>query len=85
MTDFFYEYELREQLRRLEAVDRRLERWGWFRRGETAREEAGLSFRAGTLLIRLGSWLQRGRGSPEGAQARQAVAGSPGPAGGTSE
>jgi hypothetical protein len=59
----FEEYEIRKQFQRLEAVDRRLERWGWFRRHEGRPPETGWRFRAGKALIRLGRRLQEGGSS----------------------
>jgi len=58
MTSFFTEYEVGERLRELEALDRKLERWGWFRRHETVSAAPGWRFRMGEALIRLGGWLQ---------------------------
>ncbi len=58
MTDFFYEYEVSKQFRELEALDRRLERWGWFRGHEIGSAPAGWRFRIGRALIHLGCWLQ---------------------------
>jgi len=60
MRDFFFEYEIRQRLLTLEAVDRRLERWGWFRRHEGRPPETGWRFLAGMALIRLGRRLQEG-------------------------
>ena len=34
MTIFFHEYEASRQRRELEALDRKLEHWGWYRRHE---------------------------------------------------
>ncbi len=62
MRFFFTEYEVGERLRELEALDRRLERWGWFRRHETVSAPSGWRFRVGKVLIRLGSRLQEGGG-----------------------
>jgi len=67
MRDFFFEYEIRQRLLALEAVDRRLERWGWFRRHEGRPPETGWRFRAGRALIRLGRRLQE-RGSSQPAR-----------------
>jgi hypothetical protein len=58
MTDFLDEYRIRERLRELEALDRRLERWGWFRRHGTAPSVPGWRFRLGERLVRLGFRLQ---------------------------
>jgi hypothetical protein len=63
MTSFFTEYDVGERLRELEALDRRLERWGWFRRHENRPPDTGWRFRMGEALIRLGNRLQE-RGSP---------------------
>ena len=49
MTSFFTEYEVGERLRELEALDRRLERWGWFRRHENRPPDTGWRFRMGRL------------------------------------
>lgn len=65
MTDFFYEYEASKQFRELEALDRRLEHWGWYRRHETGSAAPGRRFRVGEALIYLGCWLQ-GRGGLAG-------------------
>jgi len=65
MTDFFYEYEASKQFRELEALDRRLEHWGWYRRHETGSAAPGWRVRVGEALIGLGFWLQ-GRGEAEG-------------------
>lgn len=62
MTDFFFEWAVREQVRELERVDRMLERWGWFRRGGQASERPGWRFRLGAALVRMGRWLQGGCG-----------------------
>lgn len=58
MTHFFYEHGMRQQMRELAALDRQLERWGWFRRHEHRPRKSGWLFRAGEALIRLGCWLQ---------------------------
>jgi hypothetical protein len=58
---FEYEYELRKHFQKLEAVDRQLERWGWFRRHESRPPEIGWRFLAGMALIRLGRRLQEGK------------------------
>jgi hypothetical protein len=63
MTDFFREYQVRERLRDPEKLDRRLERWGWFRRHENRPPDIGWRFRAGEALIRLGRRLQGRRGA----------------------
>lgn len=60
MTDYFHEHTLRERLRELEAVDRRLEHRGWFRRGAPPPRERGWRYWAGGTLIRLGCRLQGG-------------------------
>ena len=58
----FYEHALHEQFRELAAVDRQLERCGWFRRHEHQPRKIGWRFQAGEALIRLGSWLQGAAG-----------------------
>lgn len=58
MTDFFYDHEMRGKFRELEALDRRLTQWGWFRRGGTTQGSPGWRYRAGTVLVRLGEWLK---------------------------
>jgi hypothetical protein len=63
MTSFFTEYEVGERLRELEALDRRLERWGWFWRHENRPPDTGWRFRMGEALIRLGRRLQGSRGA----------------------
>ena len=63
MTSFFTEYEVGERLRELEALDRKLERWGWFRRHENRPPDPGWRFRLGEVLIRLGCRLQGRRGA----------------------
>jgi hypothetical protein len=65
MTYFFDEYQVRERLRELQALDRRLERWGWFRQHKTAPRAVGWRFRLGERLVRLGFRLQ-GRREAEG-------------------
>jgi hypothetical protein len=65
MVHFFYEKVTLERLRELEALDRQLERWGWFRRKEFAPasrgpRSRGWRSRAGAGLVRLGLWLQGG-------------------------
>ncbi|HSB69375.1 MAG TPA: hypothetical protein VLT62_08600 [Candidatus Methylomirabilis sp.] len=60
MSDLYFEYEVRKQFERLAAVDRRLTRWGWFRRHEGRPPEKGWRFRTGKALIRLGHRLQEG-------------------------
>ena len=64
MRRTFTEYDLSTQFRELEAIDRRLERWGWFRGHENRPPAAGWRFHAGEALIRLGRRLQ-GRGKAE--------------------
>ncbi len=65
MTHFYYEFELRQQMRELDALDRQLERWGWFRRHEHRPRKRGCLFRTGETLVRLGYWLQEpGGGQP---------------------
>ncbi len=62
MTNFYHEWLIQQQFRDLEALDRQLDRWGWFRSfGESARKR-GWRVRVGASLIRVGSWLQ-GEGS----------------------
>ena len=34
MDDYSADYTLREQFRKVAALDRQLTRWGWFRRNE---------------------------------------------------
>lgn len=58
MTDFFYEYEVSKKIREIEALDRRLEKWGWYRRGHHVPEKPGWRFRLGATLVRAGCWLQ---------------------------
>ncbi len=58
MTNFFYEWLIRQQLRDLEALDRRLDRWGWFQRFGDSTRRRGWRVRLGTSLVRVGSWLQ---------------------------
>lgn len=58
MTILFYEYEALKQMRELEAIDRRLEHWGWHRRHEAGSLPAGWRLRVGRALINLGCWLQ---------------------------
>jgi len=62
MTDFFFEWAVREQMRELERVNRTLERWGWCRRGGQASERPEWRFRLGAALVRMGRWLQDGCG-----------------------
>lgn len=64
MTDFFYEYEVSKQIRELEALDRRLEHWGWYRGRKIGSAREGWRFRIGEALVHLGYWLQ-GRGHDE--------------------
>ena len=64
MTIFFHEYEASRQRRELEALDRKLEHWGWYRRHEGKSLPAGWRLRVGKLLIALGCWVQ-GRGHAE--------------------
>jgi hypothetical protein len=67
MDDFLADYTLREQFRELEALDRRLTRWGWFRRNEHRPRKSGWRVRIGEALIRLGCRLQnRGSTQPAG-------------------
>ncbi len=54
----FYEHTLHEEFRQMAALDRKLERCGWFRRHEHRPPKIGCRFRAGEALIRLGSWMQ---------------------------
>jgi hypothetical protein len=54
---------MRGQFLELEALDRKLERWGWFRRGGTTQGSPGWRYRAGAVLVRLGEWL-KGEGVP---------------------
>jgi hypothetical protein len=63
MTFLFTEYEVGERLRELDALDRRLERWGWFRRHENRPPDTGWRFRVGEALIRLGNRLQERGGA----------------------
>jgi len=58
MTDFFFEWAVREQMRELERVNRTLERWGWCRRGGQASERPEWRFRLGAALVRVGCRLQ---------------------------
>jgi hypothetical protein len=64
MTYFFYEYEIRKQFQELQALDQRLERWGWFRGNETSSAAPGWRLRVGNVLICVGRWMQ-GRGETE--------------------
>jgi hypothetical protein len=63
MTNFYDEHRLLRQMRELAALDRQLERWGWFRRHEHRPRKSGWLFRAGEALVRLGYWLQERRGA----------------------
>jgi len=65
MTYFFDEFQIRERLRELQELDRRMERWGWFRWQETAPRGPGWRFRLGEGLVRLGFRLQ-GRSEAKG-------------------
>ena len=58
MTILYYEYEALRQMRELEALDRRMEQWGWYRRHETGSLSAGWRLRVGRVLIGFGYWLQ---------------------------
>jgi len=58
MTILYYEYELLKHMRELEARDRRLEHWGWYRRHETGPLPAEWRLRVGRALIHLGCWLE---------------------------
>jgi len=61
MTEFFHEHMMRERFRELEALDRKLEEWGWFRcYGKGLNTDRGWRFRVGEAFIRLGRWLQGG-------------------------
>ena len=60
MTDFFYEHQMRGQFLELKALDRRLTRWGWFRRGGGTPGSPGWRYRVGAALVRLGEWLEDG-------------------------
>ena len=61
MRPSFTEHDVSEHFRELEAIDRRLEHWGWFRRHENRLPHIGWRFRAGEALIRLGRRLQSRR------------------------
>lgn len=63
MTHFYYEHELRQQMRELDALDRQLEHWGWFRQHEHRPQKLGPLYRLGEALIRLGYWLQTRHGA----------------------
>ena len=63
MTHFYYEHELRQQMRELDALDRQLEHWGWFRQQEHRPRNRGWLFLAGEALVRLGHWMQGRRGT----------------------
>ena len=63
MTHFYHEHELRQQMRELAALDRQMERWGWFRRHDHRPRRLGWLFRVGERLIRLGYRLQERRGA----------------------
>lgn len=65
MTDFFCEYMARERRRDLDAVDRQLEQWGWFRRGVAAPGPAAWRVRVAAALVRLAGWVQGGSGRVE--------------------
>lgn len=65
MRRLFTEYDLSIHFRELEAIDRKLERRGWFRRHENHSPHTRWRFRAGEALIRLGRRLQ-GRREAEG-------------------
>jgi hypothetical protein len=65
MTYFFDEFQVRERLRELQALDRQMERWGWFRRQERPPRVSAWRFRLGEGLVRLGFRLQ-GRSEVEG-------------------
>ncbi len=58
MRNAFIEYEALRQQRDLEAIDRQLERWGWFRRPDHLPPAWGWRVRLGKALIRLGRWLE---------------------------
>jgi hypothetical protein len=67
MDDYSADYTLREQFRKVAALDRQLTRWGWFRRHEHRPRKTEWRFRIGEALIRLGCWLQeRGSTQPAG-------------------
>jgi hypothetical protein len=67
MDDFVADYTLREQFRKVAALDRQLTHWGWYRRHEHRPRKSGWRFRIGEALIRLGCWLQeRGPVQPAG-------------------
>jgi hypothetical protein len=58
MDDYSADYTLREQFRKVAALDRQLTRWGWFRRNEHRPRKAEWRIRIGEALIRLGCWVQ---------------------------
>ncbi len=58
MRNAFIEYEVSRQHRDLEGIDRQLERWGWFRRGESLPPASGWKVRLGRTLVRLGRRLE---------------------------
>ena len=59
MIDYFYEHTVREQFRKLAALDQELTCWRWFQRNEYRTLKRGWRVRIGQGLIRVGCWLQK--------------------------
>ena len=58
MDAYFYEHIVREQFRKLAAVDQRLTSWRWFQRNAHQSQTSTWRVQVGQTLIRLGCWLQ---------------------------
>jgi len=58
MNEYFYEHIVREQSRKLAALDQQLTRWGWFQRNAQQSHASVWRGQVGQKLIRLGCWLQ---------------------------
>jgi hypothetical protein len=71
MIEYVYEHTLREQFRELAACDRKLTRWGWFRRNEHRPRKSGWRIRVGEALIHLGCWLRERDSTPPARMSRE--------------
>lgn len=58
MNAYFYEHIVREQFRRLAAIDQQLTSWGWFQPNARPSHTSAWRVQFGQTLIRLGCWLQ---------------------------